>query len=219
MSDIKYPRTYHLPWSPGLGNDDRVLSDLSVFAGLEVVVTEKHDGENTTLTSARCYARSVDSVSHFTRDWVRTFWSGIRHEIPDGWRFCGENLWARHAIAYDALPSFFLGFSVWDETDVSLTWDDGLAYMAMLGIVPVPVIYRGVWDQEKVHQAFESYRSVVGRECEGYVVRDVGRISTIRTENGVFLNRMAKWVRKGHVGDNAHWLYGGAHIEQNHMVS
>ena len=27
---VKYPRTYHLPWSPGLTDDDRKLDDLGL---------------------------------------------------------------------------------------------------------------------------------------------------------------------------------------------
>ncbi len=45
-SYVKYPRTHHLPWSPGIHADDRVLTDLSAFEGKMVVVTEKLDGEN-----------------------------------------------------------------------------------------------------------------------------------------------------------------------------
>jgi hypothetical protein len=41
---IKYPRTYHLPWSHGT-SDDKVLSDDSIFHNKEVVVTLKMDGE------------------------------------------------------------------------------------------------------------------------------------------------------------------------------
>jgi hypothetical protein len=43
---IKYPRTLHLPWSPGLTNDDRQLKSTEHFEGREVVVTVKMDGEN-----------------------------------------------------------------------------------------------------------------------------------------------------------------------------
>ena len=46
---IKYPRTPHLPWSLGATNDDVKQRDLSHFVGKQVVVTEKMDGENTTL--------------------------------------------------------------------------------------------------------------------------------------------------------------------------
>jgi len=43
---VKYPKTFHLPWSLGLRSDDKRLKDLSRFINQEVVVTEKVDGEN-----------------------------------------------------------------------------------------------------------------------------------------------------------------------------
>lgn len=46
MTYYKYPRTYHLPWSPGVSEDDKTISDISIFRDSEVVVSEKLDGEN-----------------------------------------------------------------------------------------------------------------------------------------------------------------------------
>lgn len=43
---VKYPRTFHLPWSPGLGKGDRVMEDMSAFLADErVIITRKMDGE------------------------------------------------------------------------------------------------------------------------------------------------------------------------------
>ena len=46
---IKYPRTFHLPWSPGATSDDKMLDGIDHFFGCECVITEKLDGENTTI--------------------------------------------------------------------------------------------------------------------------------------------------------------------------
>lgn len=46
---VKYPKTYHLSWSLGRSDDDKVLHDISCFCDKEIVVTEKMDGENITL--------------------------------------------------------------------------------------------------------------------------------------------------------------------------
>ena len=53
----KYPRTFHLPDSPGATADDKVQHDLSWLDG-ELVVTEKLDGGNLTFTRDAMYARS-----------------------------------------------------------------------------------------------------------------------------------------------------------------
>ena len=45
----KFPKILHLPWSPGVSDDDKILDTFSHFEGQEIVVTEKLDGENTSL--------------------------------------------------------------------------------------------------------------------------------------------------------------------------
>lgn len=46
MEKRKYPRTPHLPWSPGATSDDKYIQDLNSFKGRKIVITEKMDGEN-----------------------------------------------------------------------------------------------------------------------------------------------------------------------------
>ena len=57
---MKYPRTYHLPFSPGATKDDKRLSGdwFSHYKGKEVVITEKLDGENSCITRYDVFARS-----------------------------------------------------------------------------------------------------------------------------------------------------------------
>lgn len=107
---VKYPRTYHLPWSCSISNDDRILHDLSCFQNRRVIVTEKMDGENTTMYRDHIHARSVDSRNHPSRNWVKNLWGRLSHDIPSGWRICGENLFATHSISYSNLQSYFLDF-------------------------------------------------------------------------------------------------------------
>src|SRR5215212_7134666 len=59
---VKYPRTYHLPWSPGFHTapDDMMMMDLTKFYRSGIVATLKMDGENTTLYSdGYIHARSL----------------------------------------------------------------------------------------------------------------------------------------------------------------
>ena len=108
----KYPRTPHLPWSQGASADDSLLKDSKLFEGQEVVITEKMDGENTTMYPDHIHARSIDSRHHPSRTWVKSLHGSIAHLIPQGWRLCGENLYAQHSIAYEGLKSYFYLFSV-----------------------------------------------------------------------------------------------------------
>ena len=104
----KYPRTPHLPWSRGLTIDDIRLPDVDKFVGKEVVVTEKMDGENFTLYPNYAHARSVSGRDHPSRTWMKRKHGEIKHLIPEGWRICGEYMFAEHSIAYSDLPDDYL---------------------------------------------------------------------------------------------------------------
>jgi hypothetical protein len=93
-------------YSPGVQSDDKVIQSVERFVGKRVILTEKMDGENTTLYSDYLHARSLDSRHHPSRDWVKRFQSEIGHNIPDNWRICGENLFAKHSVSYDNLDSY-----------------------------------------------------------------------------------------------------------------
>lgn len=196
---VKYPRTYHLPWSAGMTDDDRMMPDLAGLAGREVVVTIKMDGENTSLYKDYLHARSLDSRDHPSRHWVKNLWSQIRHDIPDGWRVCAENLYAEHSIHYDALPSYLLGFSVWDGLSC-LDWDETVEWLELLGITQVPVLYRGPFDQAVIEEAFSGYDTAT---TEGYVVR---RVSAFHYRD--FRRCVGKYVRADHVKTTKHWMRG-----------
>jgi hypothetical protein len=197
---VKYPRTYHLPWSPGMTDDDRMIPTLDNFVGKRVIVTEKMDGENTTMYNNTTHARSLDSRSNFTRDWVKQFWSSRSHEIPDGWRICGENLYAKHSIQYNDLESYFLGFSVWNDMNVALSWDDTLLWFNLLNIPHVPILYDGTWDEKIIKSLWQDS---MWDKCEGYVIRTA---EAFHFKD--FKRHVAKFVRKGHVTTTQHWLRG-----------
>jgi len=199
---IKYSRTYHLPWSPGLHDDDRMMPNTDGFIGKHVVVTEKMDGENTTMYRDHIHARSVDSGNHPSRGWVKNFWSQIRHDIPEGWRVCGENMYAKHSIFYDNLPSYFLGFSIWNERNECLSWEDTLEWFDLLGIIPVPIISHGTYDERLIRKVTENY---IG-DCthhEGYVIRIADSFPVSQ-----FRNVVGKYVRKDHIRTVTHWMRG-----------
>lgn len=199
---VKYPRTNHLPWSPGVNDDDRVLGSLSHFEGKRVIVTEKMDGENTTFYDDHIHARSIDSRGGEDRAWVKQFWATIAYEIPELWRICGENLWAEHSIHYDNLKSYFYGFSIWNEKNECLSWDETLEWFELFNIIPVPVLYDGIWDEKKI-RAIE--KDLKWESNEGYVVRLAESFTY-----GQFKNSIAKFVRKGHVQTTKHWRQGRA---------
>ncbi|MFB7266072.1 RNA ligase family protein [Streptomyces nojiriensis] len=193
---IHYPRTPHLPWSPGAAADDVRAVGLAGLAGREVVVTEKLDGENTTLYADGLHARSLDSAHHPSRAWVKGLQGRIGPGIPAGWRVCGENLYARHSIPYEDLDSWFYGFSVWDG-EHCLDWDRTVRFLRGLGVPTPRVLWRGTFDE----RALRRLKLDTARQ-EGYVVRTA---AGFRRED--FGRCVAKWVRGGHVQTSTHWMF------------
>ena len=144
------------------------------------------------------HARSLDSAYHPSREWIRKFAGDIGYTIPKGMRICGENLYAKHSIKYTGLKSYFYGFSVWNDENVSLSWDDTLLNFELFGITPVPTLYRGVYDESIIKGLWDS--SMRDR-VEGYTCRLVEAIPY-----NAFQLSMAKYVRENHVQTNDHWL-------------
>lgn len=196
---IKYPRTYHLPWSPGATNDDKILSSLKGLENEEVVVTAKMDGENTTLYRDYLHARSTDYEPHPSRTWLKSYHSQFAHEIPENWRICGENLFAQHSIIYQNLSNFFQVFSIWNDRNVCLSWDETVEWIELLGLQSVPVLYRGPWDERLLLDL--KLESLDNDPLEGYVVR-VARSLSYRE----FRSCVGKMVRANHVQTDQHWM-------------
>lgn len=200
----KYPRTFHLPWSESKTKDDKTFTQKDIdeyFCNKEVVVTEKLDGENTTIYSdGYCHARSIDSKNHESRSFVKSLASKLSCDIPCGWRLLGENLYAKHSIKYNKLPSYFLLFGIVNENNISLSWADVLTYSNFWGLNTVPVIFEGKFDQNIIQKI--KLKSEYSDESEGYVVRNKKEYNMID-----FSKNVAKFVRKDHIQTKDHWMF------------
>ncbi len=193
---VKYPRTWHLPWSDQVTDDDRVLSPEQTLAwdGSNVIITEKMDGENTTMYRGYMHARSINYSGHMSRDYVKALHARISYDIPEDFRVCGENLYAEHSIGYDSLPGYFMVFSIWQGLRC-LSWDDTVEWAALLGLPVVPVLYRGAWTR------LTPLPTLNYNTSEGYVIRPSGEFTLSQ-----FKTRVGKFVRKNHVQTHGHWM-------------
>lgn len=212
----KWPRTYHFASSRSLHNDDRRLPDQSIFKEQRVVATEKFDGEGCTLTPEMTYPRSPDGRPHPSRDWAKAYHARKAHDIPAGWRVSGEYMYALHSIPYtvangNPLPSYFLGFGIWDESNTLLSWDQTLEMFALLEIEPVKVLYDGPYHDGLVEELADG---IDPTRQEGFVMRTAGRIAypSGAGDAGRFFSAkgrsegLAKWVREKHVATDQHWM-------------
>ncbi|MGP3699002.1 RNA ligase family protein [Rhodobacter sp. NSM] len=192
----KYGRTFHLPISPGATSDDKRMVSLEGLIVEALVITEKMDGENTTIHAGGSHARSPDSRYHPSRDWLKAFAAGVSPQMSESERIVGENLYARHSVSYDRLPSYFLGFA-WIVDEIVQPWDATLARFSELGIQPVPTLYRGAYRDgllEEIAAALDLDRQ------EGFVARDARSFPEDEIPR-----RMGKYVRADHVQSDIHW--------------
>lgn len=202
---VKYARTFHLPWSPGMNRDDRMMTDTNIFRGQRVIIMEKMDGENTTMMSDIIHARSLDTDSHPSRNWVKNLWAQIGYELPEGWRLCGENLFAKHAIHYckengNALKSLYLAFSMWNDRNMCLDWDETSEWFELLGLVTPEIFYDGIYDIHII-QDLNKKMETNPNTIEGYVIRLAREY-----HYSEFRDVCGKYVRKNHVQNNhGHW--------------
>lgn len=210
MEYLKYPKTYHLPWSGGVQSDDKIIPELGCFEGREVVVSEKLDGENTNMYRKYMHARSIDSAFNFTRSWATNMHATICQQIPDDIHLSGENMWGAHSLPYPdgVLEGYFYLFSVWKHSGsdvICLSYEDTTDWANKLDLPMPKVLYRGVFDEKKLKEIAKSVNTDI---CEGYVVRLTDSFYRNDMKTSV-----AKFVRKGHVQPNSdHWL---KNVKQN----
>lgn len=202
MAIVKYPRTPHIPWSEGRSGRDIDLNDVSHFERMDrVIVTEKLDGENTSLYCDHIHARSLTFKNHPSRHWIRTRHAEIQYLMPgDYFRICGENVFAKHSIQYDRLTDYFYVFAVFDEQNNCLSWEDTVNQCEKYQLTHVPVLYEGPWDEEHIRSLMGS-PSAFGDESEGYVVRNASPFYY-----DYFHQNVAKFVRENHVQTDEHWM-------------
>ena len=201
----KYNRTYHLPWSPGTTSDDRISNSVESLLGIEIVITEKLDGENTGMTDEGVYARShaTFTTSPWSREVRQLHKIKVEDYLGEGVFLFGENMEGIHSIEYTNLTSYFYIFGVRDN-EIWIPWEQVEEYSYVLDIPTVPVLFKGIVNTAKeLQQIVEdlvSKPSELGGQREGIVVRNAGLF-----HNDDFADNVMKWVRKGHVTTTNHW--------------
>lgn len=202
MQTDKYGRTYHLPFSEGVTNDDKILHDWEHLLEQELIITEKLDGENSCLKSTGAYARSHGAPTR--NPWAKnmwTIWERIKGDLGDLEVF-GENLYGIHSIEYKKLSYHFYVFAIRDGNRW-LSWDEVLFYAELLELPTVPVFESGFFTQKEIKD-FIKQRMELGSAfegpCEGFVIRNANEFTTSN-----FKHNVLKYVRKNHVQTNEHW--------------
>lgn len=202
---MKYPRTPHLPQSPGGTNDDKRLTDLSGLQGRHLVATEKLDGSNVCLQRDQCFARThAHAPTHPSFDLFKVYHARMKDKIPEYLQIFGEWLYAKHSIYYTSLPDYLMVFGIRDlRTNMWGDWPEVEMWAEELGCPTTPVLAY-IPEEADLQKTFEELAarpsSCGGDSYEGFVVR---RFEYYDDEN--FSNAVAKYVRKDHVTSPHHW--------------
>ena len=208
---MKYPRTYHVPFSPGATKDDKKLKDgwFEYYRGKEIVLTEKLDGENSCLCQRGVFARSHGAETR--SPWSINLWGDdglywkVKGFIDDDLLVFGENLYGEHSIHYSKLKDYFHVFACYNETnDKWWSWDDVKFVSKVLGVPHVPTLWRGRAESEdQIRELIVQTMNVpsaYGDEKEGILMRLAGEFN-----GDDFPNYVCKYVRANHVQTDEHW--------------
>lgn len=200
-----YPKTPHLPFSPGVNPDDTRISDCKHLLEAEVVVTEKLDGGNCCLKDGQVFGRThAQPASHESFSAVKELAANLGPQL-EGVQLFGENMQAVHSIEYGNLQSFFYVFAA-RRGNSWLSWDETTRLAEDLGLPMVPLVFRGKFDSpERLQKCLETWKaekSAVGAdvEAEGFVVR---RSAAIHEK--AFQDEVAKFVRANHIQTDEAW--------------
>ena len=220
---MKYPRTYHLPYSPGATKDDKKLQDgwFENYRGKEIVITEKLDGENIHMTQKDCYARSDGAPTR--SPWSRNIWDPqeglywkIKSLIGPNETIFGENLYGEHSIHYNKLTDYFHLFAANDGFNW-YSWDNVKGFAQIMDIPHVPELWRGIVykekDLEELVNKFVYVPSIFGDQREGVVIR---LAKSFPIED--FSKYICKWVRPNHVQTDKHWTRNWKKAELNKII-
>ena len=208
--NIKYPRTYHLPFSPGATKDDKKLKEgwFEYYRGKTLVFTEKLDGENSCLCQQGVFARS--HASETRSPWSVNLWGKdglywrVKPLIAEDEYVFGENLYGEHSIKYDLLRHYFHIFAVHND-ERWYSWEEVVEMAEILRVPHVPElnIVSKVEHEEQIKEIIDdlmSKPSVYGKEKEGIVMRVADSFAI-----DYFPHYVCKYVRANHVQTDEHW--------------
>lgn len=193
---LKYPRTPHITGSRlQPGDEDLASVGRETLAGLPLVIEEKLDGSNTGVSFTGEGQLVLQSRGHVLtggarerqfdlfKRWASHHSGWLWERLGARYVMYGEWLYARHTIAYDELPHYFLEFDVLDrESGVFLSTDRRRALVGGGPVVSVPVLGAALPLEQYLGRSTASSREImeglyIKHEADGQVL---GRYKYVR---------------------------------------
>gem|GEM_PF-3895430 len=183
-----------MPWSLGATPDDIKLASTRDFEGKTLIFYEKLDGETTVCSRESIHARSQDGWGKPWQSSMTAEYYRFKYEIPENMWIFGENMYATHSIEYEFLPSFFFVFNIAYQGEF-LAVDEVVEWAEYFELPMCPYFYIGTLQPFAIPT-----HSTFGKECEGYVLRNVHNFKIAD-----FKLNVAKSVRKDHAKTTHRW--------------
>lgn len=214
---FKFPPTPHLA---ALGEfdprEDKLFTkdESSTFLSGPLIVEEKIDGANLGISfdaegNIRLQNRGEYLQSPWLGQWKKlTNWveyhsNSLFEHLADRYLLFGEWCYARHSVAYDLLPDWFLGFDVYDKQDLrflSTSRRDRL--LIDMGLSSVPLLGHGHF----------SIDGLIGLMTQSKLCAEPAEGLYLRKEAGDWLTQRAKIVRPAFIQPlESHWSKSPIH--------
>lgn len=212
---FKFPSTPHLAILGDIDlRDDKVMSEpeRDDFLRNELIVEEKVDGANLGISFDRDATIRVQNRGAYIRlpgvgqwkklaEWLAPKVDALFEQLSDRFILFGEWCYARHTVAYDRLPDWFLGFDAYDrKADRFFSAARRNDLLEKAGIFPVPQVARGRYTIDELSGLLAQSR-FGDRPAEGLY---------LRSDEGDWLARRAKLVRPAFIQSiEEHWSHSG----------
>lgn len=207
---MKFPRTYHLPYSPGKTSDDKAHSVAHIetnFLGKLLYITEKLDGECQYWDNASYHLRSESSTGDYLRSRSKSKWASIAYKIPSHIGLYIEDISNEHSIRYVNKDNPFYLIAAFDKESkhlFSYEYLEQLACAYTLQVIPLlgKQFISSYTDLEESVVTTTSNSSTLGGDLEGVVLYP--KLDNVLISG--WSDNTAKWVRKDHVKTTEHWI-------------
>lgn len=153
----KYPRTPHLEGSRlQPGDEDLSQIKFEEIANKHLVIEEKIDGANSAISFSENGELMLQSRGHYLtggyrerhynlmKQWANIHRNKFWEVLGTKYIMFGEWMYAKHAVYYDMLPSYFMEFDIFDsEKGIYLSTEERKKITSQLPICSVPVLAQG----------------------------------------------------------------------------
>lgn len=199
---FKFPSTPHLANMGSISiRDDKVFSgeERASFLAREIVVEEKIDGANLGFSFNEAGNIILQNRGNLLfepylgqwkklDDWLKQHIDKLFDVLGLDKILFGEWCFARHSISYESLPDWFIGFDVYDKSEVKfLATLRRNQIFEQAGIVPIAELGRGFFTLDSLLQIMGKSH-YTDAPCEGLYLRQededwlLQRAKLVRTE-------------------------------------